>query len=141
MHAVPLVECDNPMAKRNQTRGHDRSVNPIQYPDTSISSAKTRQAAKLAELRQALVAQGYLSLDQQALVLGLGRSTAWTILQANHKLSGLRATTINRILASSQLPPDVERVLKEYIREKCAGLYGHKRACLRHFQERLQTRA
>jgi hypothetical protein len=47
--------------------------------------ATTFQSAKIKEVGEALVATGHVSLDEQATVLGLSRSTTWTILQANHK--------------------------------------------------------
>jgi hypothetical protein len=94
---------------------------------------RARQAAKLGELRQALLDEGYRSLDQQAAALGLGRSTTWVILQGHHKLSGLRAATLNRMLRSERIPLATKRILEEYIEEKCAGVYGHTGAALRKF--------
>src|SRR5204863_6851493 len=70
----------------------------------SQSIMKARQALKIRELGDALVAAGYASLDQQAKILGLPRSTTWTIIRADHKSSGLSAAVINRILSTSQLP-------------------------------------
>jgi hypothetical protein len=49
---------------------------------------KARQSSKIRKIGDALIALGYLALDEQAKALGLARSTAWTILQANHKSSG-----------------------------------------------------
>ena len=46
------------------------------------SHAKARQASKIREIGDTLIALGYLALDEQAKALGLARSTAWTILQA-----------------------------------------------------------
>jgi hypothetical protein len=46
---------------------------------------KARQAAKIRELGHALVDGGFLTLDEQSKVLGLARSTTWTILRASHK--------------------------------------------------------
>ena len=66
----------------------------------------------------------------------LARSTAWTILQANHKSSGLSATVINRMLTAPQLPPLVRAIILEYIDEKVAGLYGHSKLQLRRFTAR-----
>ena len=65
-----------------------------------MKDVKARQSAKIREIGAALVAMGYRALDEQARALGLGRSTAWTILQANHKNSGLSATVIIRMLAA-----------------------------------------
>jgi hypothetical protein len=97
------------------------------------SHVKARQASKIREIGDALIALGYLALDEQAKALGLARSTAWTILQANHKSSGLSATVINRMLAAPQLPPLVRAIIVEYIDEKVAGLYGHSKLQLRRF--------
>jgi hypothetical protein len=86
---------------------------------------KARQIEKLKEIGEALRASGYGSLDSQAQALGLCRSTAWTVLQANHKSSGLSAAVISRMLAAPKLPPIVRAKILEYIEEKGAGLYGH----------------
>ena len=86
---------------------------------------KARQAAKLREVGEALRAAGFSTLDQQADALALCRSTAWTVLQANHKASGLSAAVIKRMLAAPRLPATVRETLLEYVREKAAGLYGH----------------
>ena len=100
------------------------------------SHVKARQASKIREIGDALIALGYLVLDEQAKALGLARSTAWTILQANHKSSGLSATVINRMLTVPQLPPLVRAIILEYIDEKVAGLYGHSKLQLRRFTAR-----
>jgi hypothetical protein len=101
---------------------------------------KARQSSKIREIGDALVAMGYLALDEQAKALGLARSTAWTILQANHKSSGLSAALINRMLAAPQLPPRVRAIILEYVEEKVAGLYGHSKLQLRRFTTRLAER-
>ena len=98
---------------------------------------KAMQSAKIRELRPALVDAGVLMLDQQTESLGLGRSTAWAILQGNHKSSGLSAATIKRMLTSQQLPPPARKILLEYVEEKLAGAYGHNPARLRQFRARL----
>ena len=98
---------------------------------------KAMQSAKIRELRPALVDAGHLTLGQQTESLGLGRSTAWAILQGNHKHSGLSAATINRMLASQQLPPPARKILLEYVEEKLAGAYGQNQTQLRKFRERL----
>jgi hypothetical protein len=51
---------------------------------------KARQAAKIRQLGETLIATGFRRLDEQARVLGLSRSTTWTILNGNHKNSGKR---------------------------------------------------
>jgi hypothetical protein len=98
---------------------------------------KARQSSKIREIGDALVVMGLLALDEQARALGLARSTAWTILQANHKSSGLSATVINRMLAAPQLPPLARAIILEYVDEKVAGLYGHSKLQLRRFTARL----
>ena len=75
---------------------------------------------------------GFWSLDQQSKVLGLPRSTSWTILRGTHK-KGLSAAVIKRILSAPELPSVVKNHLIEYVREKAAGLYGHNPRQLRRF--------
>lgn len=101
--------------------------------------ARARQVAKIQEIRQTLRSLGYRGLDKEAAVLGLPRSTVWTILKANHKASGLSAATINRILAAPALPAPVRIVILEYVKEKSAGLYGDNQAQLRRFSARLSV--
>ena len=86
---------------------------------------KARQCAKIREIGEALCAAGYVTLDKQAEALGLGRSTAWTVLRADHKASGLTAAVLQRMLAAPKLPDAVRAKLLEYLAEKSAGLYGH----------------
>ena len=86
---------------------------------------KARQCAKIREIGEALCAAGFVTLDKQADALGLCRSTAWTVLRADHKASGLSAAVIERMLAAPKLPEAVREKLQEYVAEKSAGLYGH----------------
>jgi hypothetical protein len=60
---------------------------------------------KIKNICDALVAAGFDTLDKQAEVLGLPRSTTWTILRGTHKKSGLSATLLTRMLKSLRLPP------------------------------------
>jgi predicted DNA-binding transcriptional regulator AlpA len=105
--------------------------------DLGPTTVKTRQARKIRELGDALVLEGFLTLDQQAQALGLCRSTTWTILKADHKASGLSASVINRMLAAARLPPLVRAKMLEYIDEKIAGSYGHSKTQIRRFTARL----
>jgi hypothetical protein len=98
---------------------------------------KKQQASKIREIGEALIAAGFRALDEQAQALGLPRSTTWTILNRNYKNSGLSAATINRILATPQLPPIVRVKILEYIAEKTAGLYGDSKTRLRRFSAML----
>jgi predicted DNA-binding transcriptional regulator AlpA len=94
---------------------------------------KARQAIRIKEIGAALAASGLVALDEQARALGLSRSTAWAVLQANHKASGLAVPTINRMLSSRELPPNVRFTILKYVEEKRAGLYGHNKTQLRRF--------
>ena len=70
---------------------------------SKIAESKARQIIRIRELGSALAADGLVTLDEQARALGLSRSTAWAILKANHKSSGLAAGTINQMLSSPAL--------------------------------------
>ena len=99
-------------------------MRPERPPDKTSSEFRAIQAAKIRELQEALMSAGFWSLDQQSKVLGLPRSTSWTILRGMHKKSGLSAAVIKRILSAPELPSVVKERLIEYVREKSAGLYG-----------------
>src|SRR5882724_6135272 len=106
------------MISNDRRSQHLRCTTSKQGPDarvTSQSTTKARQAHKIRELGDALVAAGYNSLDQQAKTLGLPRSTTWTIIRAGHKSSGLSAAVINRILSTPQLPSEVRARILEYV--------------------------
>src|SRR5258705_144730 len=60
---------------------HQRNQQPTSS-EPCIKSCKARQSAKIAGIGAALAAAGVRALDEQAKVLGLGRSTAWTLLKA-----------------------------------------------------------
>ena len=113
----------------------DTSLHVKVRPKFSVSEMKARQAAKLREIREALVADGVVGLTEQAAALGLSRSTAWTIVTGIHKGSGLSVRTINRMLAMPLLPPTVRSTILDYIKEKTAGNYGGAR--LRKFASRV----
>jgi hypothetical protein len=94
---------------------------------------KARQNSKIRQIGEILHAAGFLTLDKQAKALGLCRSTTFTLLQGNHKASGLSPALINRMFAAPQLPDAVRAHILEYVEEKSAGLYGHNQASLRRF--------
>jgi hypothetical protein len=104
---------------------------------SSLSEMKARQSAKIAEIREVLIAAGFDTLQKQATVLRLSRSTTWSVLQADHKSSGLSASIINRILRSQELPPTARRVIEEYVHEKLLGAYGHTKITLIRFRVQL----
>jgi hypothetical protein len=80
----------------------------------SVADVKARQSSKIRELGEALITAGFVSLDAQARVLGLPRSTAWTILSANHKSTGISAKIIRRMLSSEPLPQLVRAKIIQY---------------------------
>jgi len=86
--------------------------------------ARTKQIAKIAEIRAALIAAGFDTTDKQAVALDLGRSTAWNVLNRDTR-AGPSAAIVKRILSSPNLPPRARRKIEEYVREKSRGLYGH----------------
>src|SRR3954471_3249814 len=74
---------------------------------------KERQRLKIKQIGAALHEAGHVSLDEQARVLGLCRSTTWVILKANHKSTGLSAVVINRMLEAPTLPSTVRAKILE----------------------------
>ena len=101
------------------------------------ASQRRQQRLKIEEITRTLVKCGFVSLDEQADVLGLSRSTTWTIIRGIHKSSGLSATTINRMLASDRLPLRVRLKVLEYIAEKMSGAYGDRKHRLKAFANRI----
>src|SRR5207248_8580275 len=89
--------------------------------EQSVAKMKLRQSAKIRDIADTLAAAGFVTLDAQAKALGLGRSTAWTILKSCHKGSGLSAKVIRRILTKKQLPHAVRAKIFEYIEDKASG--------------------
>jgi hypothetical protein len=119
-------------ANSNRIDGHQSNGR------TSFVAMKARQCSKIAELRQVLLQAGYLSLNQQAVALGLSRSTTWAILQAMHKTSGLSGSVIKRMLRSRELPPEARQWIEEYVAERLAGAYGHNNMQLRVFRAQVE---
>ena len=120
-------------------RPRQRRREPSLRPRRAHTAAemKSRQSSKIREIGEALIAAGFCALDEQAKVIGLSRSTTWTILKGKYKNSGLSPATLNRILASPHLPPIVRAKIHEYIEEKTAGLYGDSKTRLRKFVAKL----
>jgi len=87
----------------------------------------------------ALVAAGFETLDEQADVLCLPRSTTWNIVLGNHKKSGLSANLLGRMLKSHRLPASVRSEIIEYIEAKVGGSFGHNKIQLRRFRARLKN--
>jgi hypothetical protein len=102
---------------------------------------KARQSAKIREIADALASAGFVGLDAQAQILGICRSTAWTILQGSHKSSGISPTLISRMLKADALPTSVRAKIVEYASEKAAGSYGHNALQRRRFIGALSEKA
>jgi hypothetical protein len=103
-----------------------------------VADKKARQSAKIRQIGETLIADGYRGLDEKAKVLRLPQSTTWTILRATHKTSGLSVSIINRMLASPGLPPRVRLKIHEYIEEKSGGVYGDARQFVRKYTAHLE---
>ena len=69
-------------------------------------------------ISEALIASGFISLDDQAKALGLSRSTAWTIINAKHKVGRLSAKVSAQMLANPGLPSLVRATLQGYLAER-----------------------
>jgi predicted DNA-binding transcriptional regulator AlpA len=108
-------------------------------PAPLATDRKALQRTKIREIRSALLAAGRYTLDEQAKALGLSRSTTWSIMQGNHKASGLSTSVIDRMLQSDELPPEVHLKISEYVEEKASGRYGDANLPLRKFRARLET--
>ena len=104
----------------------------------SLAAMKARQSSKIREIGKALISTGFVSLDAQAKVLGLPRSTAWTIRAAEHKGTGISARIICRMLSSAQLPALARVKIMEYAEEKAAGVYGGTKTQRRRFTSKLR---
>src|SRR5262249_20631631 len=94
--------------------------------------------SKLAEIREALIADGFDSAGKQASALGISRPTAWALLNRD-KRTGPSSVIIKRILSSPNLPPGARRKVEEYVEEKVAGLYGHGLHRRRWFRDQMLT--
>jgi hypothetical protein len=104
---------------------------------STANDAKARQSCKIKEIGEALITAGFVSLGEQARALGLPRSTAWTVVAARHKASGLSSTIIKRMLTAPQLPSALRVRIVEYVRAKVAGLYGHSETQRHRFATQL----
>ena len=104
----------------------------------SLAAMKARQSSKIREIGKALISTGFVSLDAQAKVLGLPRSTAWTIRAAEHKGTGISARIVCRMLSSAQLPALARVKIVEYAEERAAGIYGGTKTQNRRFASKLK---
>jgi hypothetical protein len=116
-----------------------RSISSSRRLPQEALSMKLRQSNKIRELGEALVKAKVVTLNDQAKIVGLSRSTTWTLLKGKHKASGLSAGIINRILASKYLPSDARAKALEYVYEKASGYYGHGKPARRRFVNQLSA--
>jgi hypothetical protein len=100
---------------------------------------KELQLARIREIGHTLASMGYTTIDQQSAILGICRSTAWTLVKSCHKASGLSAHLIKQMLAAPALPPAVRQKILEYVHERATGLYGHSRSQCQKFLDRLSA--
>ncbi len=100
--------------------------------------AKAKQASKLTEIREALIAAGCDTAAKQAAALGVCRSTAWALLNRDNRV-GPSAKVIKRILCSSKLPPAARRKVEEYVDGRVSGLFGHSDVRAQWFRDQIRT--
>jgi hypothetical protein len=105
---------------------------------TSPTLLKARQTSKIAEIGEALRAAGVITLNTQAEVLGLSRSTTYTVVAARHKNSGISGRILARMLRSDRLPLSVRAAIEDYAKEKLSGAYGGDKRHQRRFIARLE---
>jgi len=125
------------MAKRQLT---GKSAHSRQHVESSakLASMRAKQIDDLRALRWALIVNGITSLAQQARVLGLPRSTAWSVLQGSYKGAGLSADVVVRMLRSRRLPEDARGVVIRYVQQRVNGAYGHSELVRQRFVVRLE---
>jgi hypothetical protein len=134
------MSIDSPAVFASETMPRRRvSSHPAPGPQT-VAKMKARQSAKIREIADALISAGFTTLDEQADILGVCRSTAWTLLKSTHKGSGLSAKVISRMLTVRQLPPLIRRKILEYVEDKASGQYGHSAKLRRKFITALASR-
>jgi hypothetical protein len=76
------------------------------------------EPTEFARISEALIASGYISLDEQAKALGVHRNTAWTIVKNKYKLGRLSTKTIDRILTNPRTSPSVRAVDQQYLAKR-----------------------
>jgi hypothetical protein len=131
---------DSPALFASETMPRRRASSHQAPGPQTVAKMKARQSAKIQEIADALISAGFNTLDEQADILGVCRSTAWTLLKSTHKGSGLSAKVISRMLTVRQLPPLVRRKILEYVEEKASGQYGHSAKLRRKFITALSKR-
>ena len=85
-----------------------RRLETIRY----LNDRKLRKIP-IQAIADALVEEGYTSLDDQAKALGLHRATTWTIVKTKHKLGCLNTKTAQRILMNADTPSSVRAIIEK----------------------------
>jgi hypothetical protein len=93
----------------------------------SMNSNTTLMHSKELERISDALISGFISLVHQAKAVGLGRSTAWTIIKNKHKCGRLSVKTIKRILKNLDTPPRVRVIVEQYRSERFAGIRADRR--------------
>ena len=102
-----------------------------------LQEKRAAQAHKIGEIKTTLASSGCHTVNNQALALGLCRSTTWHLLTGGHKHCGLTARVVNTILSSPLLPAPVRLVIRDYVQRKLAGEYRHSANAIARFKSRL----
>jgi len=97
---------------------------------------KAKLVSKLGEIYRALCAGGFDTLDKQAAVLGLKRSTTWSLLHSD-KTRGPSIVILKQLLSAPQIPPKVRQKVNEYIQAKSLGVYGHGKKSIRNLRRQI----
>jgi hypothetical protein len=92
------------------------------------------QQSRILEISEVLSRHGHCTVDQQARILNVPRSTAWTILRPTHKYSGLTIRVLLKMLNAPELPPEARQKVLDYLNEKAEGRFGSNRNCQRRFK-------
>src|SRR5262245_23943500 len=102
------------LSGRPRNGGHSRLSTRLEFN----SWRSRRRTIPVQAIAEALVAEGYTSLDKQAKALGLHRATAWTIIKNTHKLGRLNTKTAQLILANPDTPPSVRAIVQQTLGER-----------------------
>ena len=94
----------------------------VRYLNEIKSSRSRPRTIPVQAIAEALVAEGYTSLDKQAKALGLNRATAWTIIKKRHKLGCLNTKTAQLILANPDTPPSVRAIIQKALEAATAAM-------------------
>ena len=115
--SVPFNDRKTPQLVSNSHRSFSLSKRLEVVRDFKQAKYERRRTS-MQQIADALVAEGYGTVREQAKALGVNPSTAWTIMNAKHKLARLSAKTTDRMLANPQLPTSVRAAVQRYLDEE-----------------------